>query len=466
MKVENVTLAKIESRKIYPPLSVLYLADSLEKNGYNVDIFQGLGTNCIDSLLKQSKDSDVVGFSVFTGSPLLPTIEASKAVKKAGKKVVWGGAHPTILPKICMKENYIDFVVSGEGEETFVDLLDNIENPREVRGIFYKDGRNVIENPPRPFIKNLDSLSPSWHLIDVKKNFYRRLDYKRDLPLATSRGCPNTCSFCYNTFVNKCTWRAQSPDKVVSDVNAMKDSYSIDKVTFYDDNFFVDRKRAIEIASRIKIPFSGDIRADYMNEDMAKSISKNCELLFIGGESGDNDTLNLLNKGETTADTMNAVRMCKKYDIDVRLSMMIGIPGETKSSISKTIGLIEEASSIHDGLTAILSVYSPYPGTKLYHDAIAHGFVPPSNNEGWARYNWKDEKTEKSLKETAKLVNIAYGGEKMYRETYGYPSLPSPLNKHAYSVLSHLERLRCKKESLGLPVEIRILDALRGAINV
>jgi len=188
----------------YLPYGLMYIANSLEKAGYKVKIFH----NSEKSFLKEDMNKFLsyvkenkplfTGFSVNTGRSTGFSAELSRKIKELDKDniIVWGGVHPTIVPKQCLSEDYIDYVVLDEGEESIVELAEGIQGKREVKSI-QGIGHNDWVNGFRPKIQDLDSCGIAWHLVDVNKYLSKykdkRFDCKRVISYLTSRGCPFRC---------------------------------------------------------------------------------------------------------------------------------------------------------------------------------------------------------------------------------------------------------------------------------
>jgi len=354
--------------------------------------------NQIDSAVKEIlKDNPLfVGFSVLTGLPITLSVRMSKEIKKHNKNipVVWGGIHPSLLPEQCLMEDYIDFVVMGEGEESIVELADALRKGvslKGIKGIGYKKDGKIIINKPRELIKNIDDYEIDWSLVNVEDYIYEIWDGSRIISYITSRGCPHNCGFCYNLAFHKRRWRCFSKEKVVKRVNELIDKYNIDGITFDDDNFFTNKERALYILENIKVPtYFLDIRIDYLKDDLLKQIYKmKSRWIFFGHESGSDRILKLIDKGFTTKEIMETIRFCsRKYpDISLRANAIIGFPTETWKEVKKTIDFSLKMCDAHPNISMTFSIYTPYPGTKVYDLAIKNGFKPPKNLEGWGKYD-------------------------------------------------------------------------------
>jgi anaerobic magnesium-protoporphyrin IX monomethyl ester cyclase len=414
----DVILAKLDSEEkeylMAPPFGLLYLADALEKAGFSVRLVHELGTEADIQALVQLVTAEkplLVGFSTLTGPSLLPTARASKAIKQAVPiPVVLGGLHPTMLPHQTLANDFVDVVAIGEGERTVVELASTLRDhglgARElahVAGIAFKSEGQVILTEPRPFIQDLDDLRPAWHRVDIERYFRSGQHFYTDIgsqfwgekiaAIFTSRGCPWRCGFCYNQFVNKRTFRAHSVQRVVSDIQEYKERYGITAIIFEDDGFFTDKDRALEIIHHIGVPWTCSIRANSLvkwGDDFVRELSQhNCAELRIGAESGSQRVLDLMHKDITVGQIKTAAELCLKSGVQVSFGFMVGIPGETWSDVLLTLDLMDELEQMGEGIAVIgPCIFTPYPGTPLFEQAIEHGFEPPASLEEWGIRLW------------------------------------------------------------------------------
>jgi len=185
-----------------PPLGLAYLASVLERNGYFPvikDFRIESGYENLKSILKQF---NVVGISFMT--PMLNEARAiSKVAKKAGCTVVVGGPHATALPEEMLEEMGVDFVVLGEGELIFFQLVQALEKGKsvdDIKGLVFKENKNIVKTGATEFIQDIDSIPfPARHLLKLEKYSitYPGFDqYKPVTSMITSRGCPAKCIFC------------------------------------------------------------------------------------------------------------------------------------------------------------------------------------------------------------------------------------------------------------------------------
>jgi radical SAM superfamily enzyme YgiQ (UPF0313 family) len=398
-----------ESYSMAPPFGILYLASSLEGEGFHVKLFHERGTSeNIQAIVDRVRMNPplFVGVSTFTGPSLLPSLIVSSKIKKeVGVPVIWGGIHPTMLPEQTLREDCLDMVVLGEGEKTIIDLANTLAdkgphpaNLESIQGIGYKENGVIRVTSSRPFIAHLDHYSPAWHLLDMNR-YLRQGDYfyssigsqmatYKVAGMITSRGCPWRCGYCYNQSVNKRHFRAQSAEKVVKEIEFLKINYGVTAIAFEDDGFFTNRDRALSIIRKIDLPWSSSIRANDLARWGEKFIGElkacNCFELRIGAESGSQRVLDLMEKDISLGDIYQSAELCLKSKINLLMGFMYGVPGETWSDMLKTFQLIDELDNMGVTIASGPALFFPYPGTPLYDRAIEKGFHPPQRIKDWS----------------------------------------------------------------------------------
>lgn len=381
------------------PLGILSIAAVLRQNGHNVKIYdRNIEENSIKEYMKF--DPELIGFSSFTGPMLLDALKISKLFREYLEvPIVWGGIHASLLPIKTIQNAYIDMIVVGEGEETIVELAGGIEKGGDlgkIKGLIWKRKDNgsikIIENEPRPFIRDLDELPfPAWDLVDEKQYFKTAIGLNRSssafFSIQSSRGCPFNCGFCYNTAFNRRKWRSKSPKRVLEEISFLREKYQIHKINFKDDNFTVNKNRAIEICkglikNKLDVRFNVDCRVDLFNRELVQYLKwGGCDQIYFGIESGSRRILKFINKEITVEQAVDAIKLSRKYKIKNSASFIMGFPTETSEDIYFTERLIHQMNP--DNL--LLKIYTPYPGTPLYNYLIERNlFIPPDKLEDWA----------------------------------------------------------------------------------
>jgi anaerobic magnesium-protoporphyrin IX monomethyl ester cyclase len=411
-----------------------------------------------------------VGFSTLTGLSLLPTAQASIAIKHAGPiPVVWGGLHPTMLPEQTLQNEFIDIVGIGEGEKTIVELAkvlrehgQKAEALANVAGIAFKNNGKVIVTVPRPFMQDLDDLYPAWDHIDVGryfgpgKNFYAeqgfQLSDKNIGAIITSRGCPWRCGFCYNQFINKRIFRAHSPQRVIHDIQNYQERYGITAIVFEDDYFFAVKDRSLEIIRHLNLPWSSNIRTNHIakwGDEFARELSQHkCLELRIGAESGSQRMLDVMKKDITVDQIRRAVELCVKYDIPVTVGFMLGLPGERWADVLETLNLMDELERMGEHVKTLgPGIYMPYPGTPLFDLAREYGFVPPSSLEEWSRSYWGPKQRLSSYQDS-RIQFIIHYKTLISRRPPERLIFSIPMN-----ILKYIARLRWKHKFFRFPFD-------------
>lgn len=483
VKLESVG-SETDSRGLHPPFSVLYLADSLEKAGFTVKVIHEEGTKknieSLIHLIRQEKPA-FVGFSVLTGPQIAPSLAASKAVKnETGLPILWGGLQPSLLPEKVLEKQYIDVLSFGEGEETIVDLAKMFRTPgwtikelAKIAGIAFRKNGEIVSTGSRPFIKNLDNISASWHHLDIER--YIRPDIyldsslggKRAIAVNTSRGCPWRCGYCYNLTFNRRIFRAQTASRVIEEIEELKRRFQISAIRFSEDHFFSNRRRALQIIHRIGIPWSATIRINDLTEggdEFVKDLAENqCALLRCGVESGSQRILDLICKDITLDQIREAAGLCAKYGVVIGFFFMLGFPGETWADILQTLDIMDELESMGKNIiVALPSLFCPYPGTPLLEEAVKRNFKPPKDIEGWGAEI--DEIPKKSGHLPAYMdgrVERVIDYLRLARvQVFHHPALFLPMK-----ILRSLARMRWKHRFFSFPVDWYIASFGQGIIK-
>jgi magnesium-protoporphyrin IX monomethyl ester (oxidative) cyclase len=334
---------------------------------------------------------DVVGISCFFSSRFPAVLEAAKIIKDIDNKIITitGGIHPSLMPESVGSHPEIDFAAVGEGERIIVDFVEAASGKAsfdDIEGLtFKKDGR-VIVNPRSSYIEDLDSLGfPAWNLFDMERYLTINegrwgLGYGRYAPVVTSRSCPYRCTFCSIHSVMGPKYRAHSPGYVVEMIEALVGEYGVDEISFEDDNLTYDKDRFVSICKglverKIKIRWNtpNGVHVGSLDRDSLEWAKEaGCDSLNLAVESGDDFIRNkVIKKGLNSEKIYEVAEACREAEIKANAYFVIGMPGETEDSISKSQEYIRDLK--FNNLSIFIA--TPMPGTKLYDECIEKRYI-------------------------------------------------------------------------------------------
>ena len=463
MSVKKVALISLYSDNVkgVPPLALLYLATALKNNGHESKIIHKNANDSGDIVAEiENYKPDLIGMSVFSGYNNKKYVVLSRELKSKGYKIVWGNAHPSLFPEQCLQESSIDFVIIGEGEATIVDLVNKLNDKEAYSSIpslgFKNDDGKMVINEKRACV-DLDDYLIDWSLIDLEPYLipYFSNKYKRVLAITTSRGCPFNCQFCYNAVFNNRRWRSHSAEKIIANLRPIIARYKIDAIRFLDDNFFVKKERAFEIACALKMPYFAEARVEYITEDFVKNLqATKCEEIMFGFESGSNRVLKeVVQKGTGTEEIIKAVTLLKDSGVLCSGSIIFGFPNETKEEYQETMKFIIKLLEINSNLAFTCGWFLPYPGTGLYEQAKLKGFKPPERIEDWDKFDrWRNDYT---------MEWVEWDYKQAVRYSRKIIHLLALAHKRNIPILKTILKKRVEYLNFFLPIDIYLFSRLR-----
>ena len=373
------------------PLGPAYLASVLEKNGVEVkiccqDVFH-YSNEEMAALFLENEEYDLIGVS-FLAARFKETILGLCETINKHKKNAWlvlGGHGPTPIAEYVLQKTQADAVALGEAEETIIDLLNckiNNGNLAEIKGIAYREGKEIKINQRRNPIINLDSIPfPAWHLFPMEKyltcqRLFQMNDSDKAIQILTSRGCINRCNFCYRM---EFAIRARSIANVIEEIKILNEKYGATYFNMYDELFVCPKKRVFDFRdalekNNLKIKFDCNARVDIFDEETAECLKDaGCVFLNFGFESSNQKVLDLMHKNTTVEQNIKAASIAKKTSIGMGLNFLWGNKGDTEDSLKTNVELIKRFNT-YDQVRTIRPV-TPYPGSELYYEAISRGLL-------------------------------------------------------------------------------------------
>jgi len=369
---------------LLPPLGLAYVAAILEKDNCEVKILDAQLFNLdIKTTVSECKkfNPDVIGIYALTSSFDIVAKLSAELKKELDVYIAIGGAHPTIEPLKSLDNNEIDFAIIGEGEYTFLELMQEIKkkkpNFKKIKGIAFKDKGKIILNGKRGYIKNLDELPlPARHLLKMhlykpSPNQYKQLPYAT---MVASRGCPYACSFCSSSRIWKQKYRTRSVKGVIKEIKYLVKNYNVKDIGFWDDLWGINHQWVNEFCDEIKknnlnISWSCELRVDSANKQTLKKMADaGCWCIFYGIESLDQEILDAINKMTKVTQIVNALTWTKETGIEIRANFILALPKETPEKVRKMLKKLVKIDMDY----VKFNVLTPYPCTQVY-DEIKQG---------------------------------------------------------------------------------------------
>ena len=383
------------------PLALLALASALDRRRYDVVIVDArLEEDPLRAVLDATDGALCIGLSVLTGAPIRDALAVSRAVKAARPDVtvVWGGWHPSLFADDCLSESSIDVAVIGQGEHTFIEIVDRLANGDPIAGCAGTQTRGdaaMVAGPPRP-LADLNTLpAHDYSLLPVERYF--ALKGQRQIDYISSQGCRFRCAFCADPAVYHRGWTGLDPERIADEVSELHARYRMRELSFQDETFFthparIDRLADALLQRGLNVDWTATLRADQacrMGEALfGKAVRAGLRRVMVGVESGHQATLDRLAKDMRLEQVLQAASLCARYDVGVIFNFIVGFPGEPDESIDATLSLAKRLRRMHPRFETPIFYYRPYPGNPLAERARAEGYGFPRGLEGWADFDY------------------------------------------------------------------------------
>ncbi len=371
---------------INPPLSLAYLIPNVKKYA-QIKVLDCLKENYsfndFKNFVKKYKP-DVIGFTAFT-MEIDSVFKCAQITKKLNPKIytIVGGPHASTFPENILSNKNIDFAFISEAEKTFPKLLRQIKenkfNLKKINGIGYRDKKENISLNPAKLEMNLDTLSfPDFDAMNFEE--YPKLYLARkhpSIPILTSRGCPFNCTFCTGYKISGKKFRARSPENIIQELKILKQKYKIKEFQIWDDNFTLDKKRAIKfcnllIKEKLNLIWwcPNGVRMETLDYELLKKMKDSgCYAIVLGIESGSLKIQKDMNKNLDFKKLKEVVNIAHKLKLRTQGFFIIGYPTETKEDILKTIKLAKSLPLNR----ATFGLFQPLPGSDIYNELKKQG---------------------------------------------------------------------------------------------
>lgn len=435
-------------KMIWPQTELAGLAAVMEEAGYTTEIIDCIAEYMdwptFQAMLEHWRPRYMV--TNVTAPTLKNDLTTTFLAKPMGTTTIAIGSHVTPMAYETMNDYpSLDVVIRHEPEFTLRELVQTLEaggTLHGVQGAIFRHEGEIVANPDRPFVDNLDDLPmPLYHKLPLEKY---RIPMLRGpyCFVVTSRGCPAGCRFCIKHVMWQNTVRSHSPERILAEMKMLA-SLGVTNIHFYADLFTVDRQVVIDLCKLIvkdgtKFKLTSNSRVDFIDEEMLYWMGKaGFWMISWGLESGSMDVLKRMRKGINFDKTRKALETAEKYGIKNWAYFIIGMPGETVKTIDETIAF---AKSLPLTL-ALFHIAVPYPGTPFYYEAVENGWISATR--------WEDLDMDRSTVlnyPDLSADELEYHAKRAFRE---WAMRPGP----ALTYLKSMNSLATFKSAVSLGVE-------------
>jgi len=372
--------------KRLPPIGLMYIAASLEKAGFEVQMLDNYLMKKPITEVKQlvaKLNPQIVGITCGSAT-YARCIETARAIKEVlpDCKIVVGGWHASYEPDSLLANPEIDYVVMGEGERAITQLATCITNGNEpaamtIDGVALRRQGKNIKNPPK-FIENMDELPyPARHLLPLEL-YDRTIEYLNVKPadvMSISRGCVYNCGFCETRKLWGNICRGFSPQRVIGEMQDLMSKYGTKGIYFINDNFTLRKKETLElcdlmIKNKLDLEWVCDTRVDLVNQELLEKMSRaGCKTIWFGVESGSERMLQRIGRNTTLKQIETAFELCRKNRIQTACSFMLGMPDETLKDMEMSLRFAKKLNPDW----CLFNVFIANPDSRLYQEVLESG---------------------------------------------------------------------------------------------
>ncbi len=448
------------------PLALVALASALDRDRYEPVIVDGrLEHDPLARLIAETRDALALGVTVLTGAPLRDALDVTRQLRQARPDlpVIWGGWHPSLFARECVEqEPAVDVAVSGQGERTFAELLECIEQGKgftRCAGVAYRsvDGR-IVKTAPRA-LEDLGAFpAHDYGLLPVERYFL--LKRRRQVDYVSSQGCRFRCAFCADPSVYKRGWTGLAPERIADEALLLQRRYGLDELSFQDETFFTQPARVDAICEafllrKLRFTWTATLRADQgsrMDDALyVKARRSGLARVMVGVESGSQAQLDWMKKDATLEQVQVTAERLARHGLGAIFNFIVGFPGEPSEAFEASLALVKRLRRLSTRFETPIFYYRPYPGTPIAEAARAQGHAFPTTLDGWADFDY-----------------VGSRGPWITPEQYLRVERLKFYARHAWGPgsawrwpLRALSRWRCEHDQYAFPLEKAVVERLR-----
>ena len=446
------------------PLGLLAVGSNLDPKRYDVRIIDArLSADSEAEVLREIDDALCFGVTMLTGRPLGDALKVLRAVKQRRPDLttVAGGWHPSLFRGETLSEKSIDITVGGQGEATFAELVDRLVEgslPSGIAGVAYRDGETVVVNPARALAAMEKFPPPNFDLIPVERYF--SFKGRRQLDYIASIGCNYRCAFCADPFVYGRNWKGMSADLLGEEIERLWRRYAFTDLNFQDETYFTHQHRVAAICEEflrrgLKFTWAGTLRADQgvrlPEETWRLCVESGLRRVLVGVETGSPEMMKRILKDTTVDAVLETAEKCRRHDVGVIFSFIVGFPGETREQLEDTLALITTLRAMSPRFETPIFYYKPYPGSARANEVQ---YQVPRTLDEWADFDyvggaaggWVTPDVYRRVERFKFYNSMAWGPETPTRRP-----------------LQHIARWRVRNDYYAFPVEKYLIEKLRPA---
>lgn len=401
------TVTGLQIQTPSPPIGLAYLGAYLKQHDYNYKSIDACG-EALDHTYPYDKresvmvqgltlqevldrvppETTIFGFTCLFSHCWPLVLDIVKPLRQLFPRALFvaGGEHPTAMPEQVLKNKLFDVVVKGEGEETFLELVQKFKagySWNAIEGISYRNEQDeAIHNSSRQRRRDIDSFPypdwDSWSLENYINHHQVSGIYQgRSMPLLGSRGCPYACTFCSNPSMWTQRYIMRDPRALVDEMECMSRKYNVNGFIFMDSTFVVNRSKTLQFAKeligrRLNLTYQlpAGTRCEAFDMELALALDQSGLRNFaFAPESGSEEILKIVQKKVDLDHLIKSVKIVLQTKMTVGCFIVIGFPEDTGATLKKTLHLIRKLAwlGVHD---VTVSKFTPYPGSAYFRDLV------------------------------------------------------------------------------------------------
>jgi anaerobic magnesium-protoporphyrin IX monomethyl ester cyclase len=392
------------------PLSVLAIAAVVEgKEEYSI-VDGNLDPHPTESLVKviEERPVELLAVTVMPGPQTVGAVASCREIRARFPQlpIVWGGYFASNYTAAALNADYVDYAVRGQGEQTFLDLLGAVRGERalkDIPGLSFKNPDGTAQhNPERPMRILDDFPAYPYHRLSVERYLLPTFLGRRTAVHQASIGCPYRCNFCGVVTFSGSRQKMESPARTEATLRHLVDTYGVDAVQFYDNNFFLREDHTQELAERLRplnLRWWCEGRADIMmrySDDTFEALRRaGCTMIFFGAESGSNAILKEMNKDLRAEDTLALASRIRRFGIIPEFSIIFGNPKDPEGDTRECIGFIRQLKRLNPQAEIIVEHYTPVPQRARMYGEVEDQIQFPITPDEWATERWQRFATQK-----------------------------------------------------------------------